>query len=105
MPPGHGHLYAVGVTVTGPVDPETGVIIDLAKLDEVLQREVLDPFAGNDLNTALAEVVAGDAVPGCEVIAAAIWRRVATALPGGITLVRVTVAEDDTLEADCTGPS
>jgi 6-pyruvoyltetrahydropterin/6-carboxytetrahydropterin synthase len=102
--PGHGHLYRVSITVTGPVDPETGVIIDLAELDAIIDREVRAPLDGSDLNSVLDEVVSGDAVPGCEVIAGAIWRRVAPALPGGVTLLRVTVAEDDTLEAECTGP-
>ncbi len=103
--PGHGHLYTVGVTVTGDADPETGLVIDLGLLDRLLQREVIAPLAGTDLNVALAEVASGRAVPGCETIARAIWQRVAPGLPGGVTLIRVTVAEDATLEAECTGPA
>lgn len=102
--PGHGHLYRVAVTVAGPLDPETGTVIDLAVLDDVLAREVVVPLDGSDLNRAIPEVAGGAMVPGCEAIAASIWGRVARHLPVGVRLERVTVAEDDTLEAECLGP-
>lgn len=103
-PAGHGHLYRVAVTVAGPLDPATGTVVDLATLDGILAREVVTVYEGCDLNVALPEVVAGRAVPGCEALAAAIWCRVAPHLPPGATLDRVTVAEDDSLEAECLGP-
>jgi 6-pyruvoyltetrahydropterin/6-carboxytetrahydropterin synthase len=102
--PGHGHLYRVAVTVAGPLDPETGTVVDLVALDDLLAREVVIPLDGSDLNATVAEVVRGDVVPGCEAIAASIWRRLADRLPHGVRLERVTVAEDDTLEAECLGP-
>lgn len=104
-PPGHGHLYRVAVSVSGPADVETGAVIDLALLDEVLAREVVLPFSGSDLNLALPAVAAGKVLPTCEAMAAAIWARVTPHLPAGVTLVRVVVAEDDALEAECTGPA
>lgn len=103
-PPGHGHLYRVAVTVGGPLDPETGTVMDLAELDDVLEREVVLPLGGSDLNRSIPEVAGGAMVPGCEALAASIWRKVAPALPAGVRLERVTVAEDDTLEAECLGP-
>jgi 6-pyruvoyltetrahydropterin/6-carboxytetrahydropterin synthase len=102
--PGHGHLYRVAVSVSGRVDPETGTIVDLDMLDTVLAREVVLPFTGSDLNTALPAVANGQMLPTCEVLASAIWQRVTSQLPPGVSLVRVVVAEDDSLEAECTGP-
>jgi 6-pyruvoyltetrahydropterin/6-carboxytetrahydropterin synthase len=101
--PGHGHLYRVAVSVGGPADVETGTVIDLAEFDAILAREVILPFSGSDLNTALGDVASGRALPTCEAMAAGIWRRVAPHLPMGVRLVRVVVAEDDSLEAECTG--
>lgn len=103
-PPGHGHLYRVAVTVSGPLDAETGTVVDLALLDDVLAREVVLPLDGQDLNRAIPEVAAGQALPSCEALAASIWRRVAGQLPSSVRLVRVLVAEDETLEAECLGP-
>lgn len=49
-PRGHGHDYALEVTVSGRVDPTTGMVMDLGLLDEVVQREVLDRFDHKHLN-------------------------------------------------------
>lgn len=102
--PGHGHLYRVAVSVSGPADVETGAVIDLGALDAVLASEVVLPFSGADLNVVLPGVVEGRLLPTCEAMAAAIWQRVTPHLPVGVRLVRVTVAEDDSLEAECTDP-
>jgi len=49
-PRGHGHDYALEVTVCGRVDPNTGMVLDLSLLDEIVQREVLDRFDHKHLN-------------------------------------------------------
>ena len=54
-PYGHGHNYVVEVTVTGPVDPETGMIANLGQLDPFVQREVIEPFDQKFLNEEVAE--------------------------------------------------
>ena len=40
-PHGHGHNYALEVTVSGPVDPATGMVCNLVDLDGFVEREVL----------------------------------------------------------------
>ena len=49
-PYGHGHNYIVEVTVRGPVDPSTGMVLDLALLDQAVEQEVLDRFDHTHLN-------------------------------------------------------
>ncbi len=49
-PLGHGHNYVLEVTVAGRVDPATGMVCDLAFLDGLVQREVLDRFDETHLN-------------------------------------------------------
>jgi len=39
-PYGHGHNYVVEISVSGPVDPATGMIANLADLDGFVEREV-----------------------------------------------------------------
>jgi 6-pyruvoyltetrahydropterin/6-carboxytetrahydropterin synthase len=53
-PHGHGHNYSLEVTVSGPVDPATGMVCNLADLDGFVEREVLARYDLEDLNT-LAE--------------------------------------------------
>ena len=40
----HGHSYLCDVTVTGPIDPVTGMIVDLGVLDRILATEVRERF-------------------------------------------------------------
>jgi len=49
-PYGHGHNYALEVTVSGQVNPQTGMICNLAELDDAVRREVLDRFDHENLN-------------------------------------------------------
>ncbi len=49
-PYGHGHNYVLEVTMAGPVDSGTGMAFDLAALDGVVQREVLDRLDHTHLN-------------------------------------------------------
>jgi len=49
-PYGHGHNYIVEVTLRGPIDPSTGMVIDLGLLDRAVQQEVLDRFDHTYLN-------------------------------------------------------
>jgi 6-pyruvoyltetrahydropterin/6-carboxytetrahydropterin synthase len=50
-PHGHGHNYTLEVTVSGPVDPATGMVCNLVDLDGFVEREVLSRFHLESLNT------------------------------------------------------
>jgi 6-pyruvoyltetrahydropterin/6-carboxytetrahydropterin synthase len=49
-PHGHGHNYALEVTVSGPIDRKTGMVCNLADLDSLVEREVLSRFDLENLN-------------------------------------------------------
>jgi 6-pyruvoyltetrahydropterin/6-carboxytetrahydropterin synthase len=50
-PYGHGHNYALEVTVSGPVDEATGMVCNLVDLDGFVECEILDRFDLENLNT------------------------------------------------------
>src|SRR4029077_11566456 len=50
-PYGHGHNYALEVTVSGPVDEGTGMVCNLVDLDGFVKREILQSFDLENLNT------------------------------------------------------
>jgi 6-pyruvoyl-tetrahydropterin synthase len=99
----HPHDYSCAVTVTGPVDVHSGMILDLTLLDAILADEVRTPLEGRNLNRDLPEFAEAGRIPTCEALAEYLFRRIAGRLPGGVCLTRVRVAEDPTLYADCTG--
>jgi 6-pyruvoyltetrahydropterin/6-carboxytetrahydropterin synthase len=69
-PYGHGHNYALEITVSGAVDEETGMVCNLVDLDGFVQREILERFDRENLNT-LPEFA--DAVPTTENLCVVIY--------------------------------
>lgn len=49
-PHGHGHNYRIEVTVGGPIDPATGMVINMTALDAVVHRQVVARFDHMNLN-------------------------------------------------------
>jgi 6-pyruvoyltetrahydropterin/6-carboxytetrahydropterin synthase len=50
-PHGHGHNYTVQVTVSGQVDPVTGMVCNLADLDGFARKNIVERFDYTNLNT------------------------------------------------------
>ncbi|MGH9617750.1 MAG: 6-carboxytetrahydropterin synthase, partial [Acidobacteriaceae bacterium] len=49
-PHGHGHNYVVELTMSGDVDPVTGMVCNLGDLDGFVRREIVDRFDEKNLN-------------------------------------------------------
>ncbi len=49
-PHGHGHNYTVEVTLSGIVNPVTGMVCNLGELDGFVRREIVDRFDEQNLN-------------------------------------------------------
>ena len=92
-PNGHGHNYGVEVTVIGEPDPVTGMIVDLAALDAVLDREVMARFDHKHLNLDTPDF--RDINPTSENVTRVIWDHLAPAIPAPARLYRVVVRETD----------
>ena len=87
---GHGHTYGLEVTVEGPIDPETGYVIDFKKLRQIVEEEVLRRVERRHLNFDV-DFLRG-INPTAENIAVAIWGRLAGKIPNGV-LKRITLQE------------
>ena len=99
----HGHSYVCDVTVRGKVDPRTGFVVDVAKLDGALALEVRDRFDHRNINLDVPEFEEGKLVPTGENLARFIFERVSAALGGIAEVMEVTVAEDATLRCTYRG--
>lgn len=53
-PYGHGHNYELEVTVRGPIDRETGRIVDLNELDALIKSRVVDLLDHRNLNQEIS---------------------------------------------------
>lgn len=88
----HGHNYQIEVTVSGPLDPATGMSVDLGVVDAAVKTAVLDRVDHYDLSSAVPELE-GVITTG-ENLARVFYRWIAAALPAG-RLCRVAVVETD----------
>lgn len=70
----HGHNYVLEVWVDGPIDPETGYVIDLKILSKIINEEVKHPFDHRNLNLDCPEFK--DLNPTAENIALVIWNKI-----------------------------
>ena len=95
----HGHNYTLDVTVRGPIDARTGMVIDLGELKEIVNATVIERFDHADLN---ADALFRDRIPTTENIALAVWELLTPKL-GPDRLSRVRVWEDPTLFVDYDG--
>jgi 6-pyruvoyltetrahydropterin/6-carboxytetrahydropterin synthase len=68
----HGHNYELEVKVTGEVDPETGYLIDLKILKDVIKEQVENRFDHKNLNLDTEEFK--DLNPTAEHICYVIWK-------------------------------
>ncbi len=95
----HGHSYVCDVTVTGEIDPQTGFIVDLGRLDRVLASEVRERFDHRNINLDVPEFADGKLVPTGEELSKFIYERVQRALGQTVRVAEVVLAEDDTLRS------
>ena len=95
-PHGHGHNYVVEVLAGGPVDPETGMVIDLVAMDEAVQTRVLDRFDHANLNQ---DPLFTRTVPTTENLCKAVYELLSGSLaPAQLEHVRVEETENNFFE-------
>lgn len=87
----HGHNYELDVTVEGEVDRETGFVLDLKALRDVVEERVIRDMDHRNLNLDVPWLEGVN--PTTENLVVAVWRRLEPALPPGVRLVRLVLWE------------
>jgi len=88
----HGHNYQLIVSVTGEPDPDTGYVIDMKVLKDLIKRDVEEPFDHKNLNLDTEEFK--NLNPTAENIAAVIWKKMRSALNDAFE-VKITLYETE----------
>jgi 6-pyruvoyltetrahydropterin/6-carboxytetrahydropterin synthase len=98
-PHGHGHNYVVEVLVGGEVDAETGMVVNMAALDDAVRSRVMERFDHANLNL---DPIFANLVPTTENLCRAVFQL----LDGSVEpakLARVRVEETENNFFDCSG--
>ncbi|HSW45877.1 MAG TPA: 6-carboxytetrahydropterin synthase [Phycisphaerae bacterium] len=101
-PSGHGHNYAVVITITGEPDPLSGVLMPVSRMEQIVQAQVIDRLDHKHLNRDCPEFAALN--PSVENIARVIWDLLADRFAPA-TLKRIRVWETPKTYAEYEGPS
>jgi 6-pyruvoyltetrahydropterin/6-carboxytetrahydropterin synthase len=102
-PRGHGHNYALEVTLSGHADPVTGMVVDLKLVKAILEDEIVRPMDHRHLNHDVPPF--DSVVPTAENLAIEIWRRLEPRFASTpARLHRVRLHEGDDLYVDYEGP-
>lgn len=93
----HGHNYVIEVTVAGPLDPDTGMVVNLRHVDSVLRRVFVDSVDHRHLNRDV-DFLEG-VIPTAENIALAAFHRLQPHFGlGGLIKVRIVESENNSAE-------
>jgi 6-pyruvoyltetrahydropterin/6-carboxytetrahydropterin synthase len=95
-PFGHGHNYVVEVSVSGEVDPATGMIANLADLDGFVERQIIEPFDHRYLNEEVAAF--RKTVPTTENLCIEIFQRLKTFPKARLERVRIQETGNNSFE-------
>lgn len=80
----HGHNYELVASVTGSINPDTGYVIDIKDLADIILEEVEKPFDHKNLNLDVPEFL--ELNPTAENIAVVIWNKLRKRLDGSMDL-------------------
>lgn len=80
----HGHNYVVEVKVVGMVDPQTGFVIDVKNLKEIIKKNVIDRYDHKNLNLDVEDFKSLN--PTVENIARTIYQNIKTDLRDDLEL-------------------
>ena len=97
----HGHNYVLEVTVKGTINPDTGFIIDLGELKEIVNTHVIDILDHSQIEKAIPWFQ--DNQPSSENLVVFIWHEIASRLKGA-ALHRIRLQETPTIKTDYYGP-
>lgn len=97
----HGHNYDLEVSLTGPIDPETGFIADLGFIKDLVQEKVIDILDHAQIDADVEWFK--DRQPSSENLVTFIWEQLVPHIPEGVELVRVRLYETPTIYAEYDG--
>ncbi len=97
---GHGHNYTIEVTVAGDPDPETGYVIDLKKLSDIIEEVILSRVDHKHLNFDVPEL--DGIIPTAENLAMVFWSLLLPQISEG-KLYNIRVAESENNWAEYRG--
>ena len=97
----HGHNYVLEVSVTGPIDPGSGWLVDLQKLNKLVKRKVVNILDHSQIEIDIEWFK--NQQPSSENILIWIWEQIADSIQD-CSLHRLRLVETHSIHTDYYGP-
>lgn len=97
----HGHNYILEVSINGPMDKDTGFVIDLKSLNTMINAEVINKLDHSDIGADIPWFQ--DKQPSSENISIFIWDLLENKIPKPAHLHRIKILETPTISAEYFG--
>lgn len=97
----HGHNYILELTVKGEANPDTGFLIDLGHLKDLVQKEIIAVLDHSQIEKDIPWFA--DKQPSTENMVVFIWETIASKFQGA-ELHRIRIIETPTIKTDYYGP-
>ncbi len=92
---GHGHNYTVEITVKGPLDSQTGMVMNISDLKTIIQDAIMKPLDHKNLDLDVDYFKVGQIVSTTENVAIFIFNSIKPKMPPNVALHQVKIWETD----------
>jgi 6-pyruvoyltetrahydropterin/6-carboxytetrahydropterin synthase len=99
-PNGHGHNYELEVVVAGRINNDTGYVIDLKQMKDIIQQEIISKFDHKNLNVDIAEL--DGIIPTAENLVVLFWNILENSFPEAV-LHKIKLSENKTSSVEYYG--
>ena len=99
----HGHNYELDITIKGPIDSESGFIINISDIKNVINDRVLKHLDHSQIDKDLDWFK--DRQPSTENLVLFIWNQISDYIPGEATLYKIKLRETPTIYTEYFGPN
>ena len=98
----HGHNYILSITVKGDINEDSGFIIDIKKLNQIINKEVINIFDHSQIQKDISWFK--NKQPSTENMVVFIWNQIVNQIPSNALLHCVKLRETPTIFSKYYGP-
>ena len=98
----HGHNYELDVTLNGTIDPESGFVVNISKLKEIIDKHVIKLLDHSEIQKDIDWF--SDKQPSTENLVLFIWEQIVEHIPDGANLYKIKLRETPTIYTEYYGP-
>ena len=98
----HGHNYELDVTLNGTIDPESGFVVNISKLKEIIDKHVIKLLDHSEIQKDIDWF--SDKQPSTENLVLFIWNQISEHIPDGANLYKIKLRETPTIYTEYYGP-